>query len=58
VNAIKMVKGSNTITREEILQMSDAWKPYRSIATLVFWHYYIKKKNIKYLTPNPSPAKL
>ena len=49
VNAVKMVKGSNAITREEILQMAEAWKPYRSIATMLLWHYYIKKKNIKLL---------
>ncbi len=49
VNAIKMVKGSNAITREEILQMAEAWKPYRSMATMLLWHYYIKKKNIKLL---------
>lgn len=49
VNAIKMVKGSNDITREAILQMAEAWKPYRSIATMLLWHYYIKKKNIKLL---------
>ncbi|HYK57291.1 MAG TPA: DNA-3-methyladenine glycosylase 2 family protein, partial [Flavisolibacter sp.] len=49
VNAIKMVNGSNAITREEILQMAEAWKPYRSMATMLFWHYYIKKKNIKLL---------
>jgi DNA-3-methyladenine glycosylase II len=49
VNAIKMIEGSNTISREEILQMAEAWRPNRSIATMLFWHYYIKKKNIKLL---------
>jgi DNA-3-methyladenine glycosylase II len=49
VNAIKMVKGSSVITKEEILHMAEAWKPYRSIATMLLWHYYIKKKNIKLL---------
>jgi DNA-3-methyladenine glycosylase II len=46
INAIKMVKG-NQHTREEIIQMSEQWKPYRTLATMLFWHYYIKKKNIK-----------
>lgn len=49
VNAIKMVKGLETTNREELLLISHAWKPYRSIATYLFWHYYIKKKNIKLL---------
>jgi DNA-3-methyladenine glycosylase II len=49
VNAIKMVKGPGITTKEEILQMAEAWKPHRSIATMLFWHYYIKKKNIRLL---------
>lgn len=49
VNAIKMVKQLPTATKEELIQMSERWKPYRSIATMLFWHYYIKKKNIKIL---------
>jgi DNA-3-methyladenine glycosylase II len=49
VNSIKMVKQLPTATKEELVQMSEKWKPYRSIATMLFWHYYIKKKNIKIL---------
>lgn len=49
VNSIKMVKQLPTVTKEEIVEMSVKWKPYRSIATMLFWHYYIKKKNIKIL---------
>jgi DNA-3-methyladenine glycosylase II len=46
VNAIKMAKGLSSINREELLHMSEPWKPFRSMATMIFWHYYIKKKNI------------
>ena len=49
VNAIKMLKQLPTITKEELISLSEQWKPYRSIATMLFWHYYIKKKNIKLL---------
>jgi DNA-3-methyladenine glycosylase II len=49
VNSIKMVKQLSSITKEELLELSKKWKPYRSIATMLFWHYYIKKKNIKIL---------
>lgn len=49
VNSIKMVKQLPTVTKEEIVEMSVKWKPCRSIATMLFWHYYIKKKNIKIL---------
>jgi len=49
VNAIKIIKGWDTITKEEILKIAQTWKPYRSIATMLLWHFYIKKKNIKLL---------
>jgi DNA-3-methyladenine glycosylase II len=49
MNSIKMVKQLPTATKDEIIEMSAKWKPYRSIATMLFWHYYIKKKNIKIL---------
>lgn len=49
VNAIKMLKQVPSISKEELLQLSEQWKPYRSIATMLFWHYYINKKNIKLL---------
>jgi DNA-3-methyladenine glycosylase II len=48
VNAIRMIK-DKALTKEEILQLSNKWKPYRTIATMIFWHYYIKKKKIKLL---------
>jgi len=49
INSIKMVKGLETLTKEEALTLSRKWQPYRSFATFIFWHYYIKKKNIKLL---------
>jgi len=49
VNAIKMIKQIPDAAREDIIKLSEKWKPYRSIATMIFWHYYIKKKNIKIL---------
>lgn len=48
LNAIRMVK-NKPLSVDEILKLSVKWKPYRSIATMIFWHYYIKKKNIKLL---------
>ncbi|RYZ26824.1 MAG: DNA-3-methyladenine glycosylase 2 family protein [Chitinophagaceae bacterium] len=48
VNAIRMIKG-NALTKDEIVEISNKWKPYRTIATMIFWHYYTKKKNIKLL---------
>ena len=49
VNSMKMVKQLSSATRDELLELSKKWKPYRSIATMLFWHYYIKNKGIKIL---------
>lgn len=49
INGIKMAKNLLQATKEDILNLSGQWRPYRSIATMIFWHYYIKKKNIKLL---------
>ena len=49
VNAIRMKKELPHATKEDLLKLSGRWQPYRSIATMIFWHYYIKKKNIKIL---------
>ncbi|MBD0280016.1 MAG: DNA-3-methyladenine glycosylase 2 family protein [Flavisolibacter sp.] len=48
VNALKEVKQlAPTIKREELMQLSLKWKPYRSIATMILWHCYIQKRGIK-----------
>jgi DNA-3-methyladenine glycosylase II len=49
VNSIKMIKQLSSITKEELLELSKKWQPYRSIATMLFWHHYIQKRNIKIL---------
>ena len=33
-------------SREEILQIAAAWYPYRSIAAMLLWHYYIGRRKI------------
>ena len=50
VNALKMVKGlDGATTKEDLLQIGEPWKPHRSIATMLLWHYYIQKRGIKIL---------
>lgn len=49
VNALKELKKLPKETKqEEILKLSEVWKPYRSIATMMLWHYYIQKRGIKF----------
>jgi len=48
VNALKEVKQLPKETRqEELLKLAEKWRPYRSIATMLFWHHYIQKRGIK-----------
>ncbi len=48
VNALKEVKQLPKATKqEELLKLAERWKPYRSVATMLFWHYYIQKRGIK-----------
>lgn len=44
VNSIKKLTPAKT--REEVLALSEKWKPLRSLATYFLWHYYlsIRKK--------------
>jgi DNA-3-methyladenine glycosylase II len=48
VNAIKQLKQlPATTTKEDIILLANAWRPYRSIATMLLWHYYLSKPNTK-----------
>jgi DNA-3-methyladenine glycosylase II len=49
MNALKEIKQlPKHITKEEIIEMAEAWRPHRSIATMLLWHHYIKTRNIKF----------
>jgi DNA-3-methyladenine glycosylase II len=44
VNAMKRVKKlPPDTTKEQLLEISLAWKPYRTIATMLLWHFYLSK---------------
>ncbi|MFL5738711.1 MAG: DNA-3-methyladenine glycosylase family protein [Flavisolibacter sp.] len=47
VNVLKMVLDWPSASKDEMLLYSRRWQPYRSIATMIFWHYYIQKKGIR-----------
>ncbi|CAM4123722.1 MULTISPECIES: DNA-3-methyladenine glycosylase family protein [Flavobacterium] len=32
---------------EQILEVSNKWKPYRTMASFFLWHYYLEKRNRK-----------
>ncbi|WBV52816.1 DNA-3-methyladenine glycosylase family protein [Chryseobacterium gambrini] len=42
VNALKKIRElPPKISREEIITISEEWKPLRSVATMILWHYYL-----------------
>ncbi|MEI9944643.1 MAG: DNA-3-methyladenine glycosylase 2 family protein [Chitinophagaceae bacterium] len=42
VNALKQVKKlPKDISTTSLLKITEAWKPYRTIATMILWHYYL-----------------
>lgn len=48
VNSLKEVKVlPKDISNEEMLKIAEPWRPYRTIAAMILWHAYIKKRNIK-----------
>ena len=48
VNSLKKVKRlAPQVSREEMLAIAEPWRPYRTIASMILWHAYIKKRRIK-----------
>ena len=44
VNALKQVKGlSSDISKEKIIILATQWRPYRTVATMLLWHYYLSQ---------------
>jgi DNA-3-methyladenine glycosylase II len=44
VNAMKRAKKlPPDTTKEQLLEISLTWKPYRTIATMLLWHFYLSK---------------
>lgn len=42
VNAFKQLKKlPKETSREELIAMAEKWQPYRTVATMILWHYYL-----------------
>lgn len=47
MNALKQVMQlPKQTTKEKIIELAEYWRPYRSIATYMLWHHYIKTRSI------------
>lgn len=48
VNSLKEVKRlPKDISKEEMLLIAEPWRPYRTVASMILWHSYIKRRGIK-----------
>lgn len=48
VNSLKEIKQLHKhISKEEMLEIAEPWRPYRTIAAMILWHAYIQKRGIK-----------
>lgn len=48
VNSLKETKQLHPhISKEEMLAIAEPWRPYRTVAAMILWHAYIKKRNLK-----------
>ncbi len=48
VSALKEIKSLDKgVSKEEMLAVAEPWRPYRTIATMILWHHYIKKRGLK-----------
>jgi DNA-3-methyladenine glycosylase II len=47
VKGMKEIKNLQADTpKETLLEIATAWRPYRSVATMLCWHHYIKTRNM------------
>ncbi|MEJ8817543.1 DNA-3-methyladenine glycosylase family protein [Lacibacter sp. H407] len=48
VNSLKETKQLEpNVSKEEMLAIAEPWRPYRTVAAMMLWHAYIKKRNLK-----------
>lgn len=48
VNSLKETKQLHPhISKDEMLLIAEPWRPYRTIASMILWHSYIKKRGIR-----------
>jgi len=48
VNALKKIKNlPPSVTREDILLITQSWQPYCTLATMLLWHFYLEERKPK-----------
>ncbi|PZR28932.1 MAG: DNA-3-methyladenine glycosylase 2 family protein [Citrobacter freundii] len=58
VNALKQVmKLPKDTEKEKIIRLASKWKPYRTVATMILWHYYLSTRGKKQLMESGQKEK-
>lgn len=48
VNAMKSLKKlPKEISKEEMLALTLIWKPYRTVAVMILWHFYLEERKVR-----------
>lgn len=48
VNAVKRLKAlPKETTKEELVIIAEQWRPYRTVASMLLWHYYLSDRKPK-----------
>jgi len=48
VNAVKRLKAlPKETTKEELIIIAEQWRPYRTVASMLLWHYYLSDRKPK-----------
>jgi len=48
VHALRQVKRlDKTASKESMLQLAEPWRPYRSLASMMLWHFYLSRRKAK-----------
>ncbi|GGE65818.1 DNA-3-methyladenine glycosylase II [Pedobacter psychrotolerans] len=48
VNAVKSLKKlPKDAKKEDLLEISNIWKPYRTLAVMLLWHFYLEERKVK-----------
>ena len=48
------LSGEPRPTSDEFLLMAERWKPYRSVAARLLWHFYLSKRRKSHRLPKPA----
>ena len=45
INAFRALRADKpALLKQEIIEGTELWKPYRTVATMMLWHYYLSKR--------------